>query len=50
MVFSFHETVLGIEKPLDAGELLSAGNGTAEPEQVAGRAATAWLPPAGFGF
>ena len=26
-MFSFRETVLGIEKPVVAGELLSAGNG-----------------------
>jgi len=39
--------VLGIEKPVVAGELLSAGSGNAEPEQAAGWSATAWFPPAG---
>ena len=47
MAFSFRNLVLGIEKPVVAGELLSAGNGTAEPEEAAGRPATAWFPPAG---
>jgi hypothetical protein len=33
-VFSFRETVLGIEKSVVAGELLSAGNGATAPELV----------------
>ena len=37
MVFSFRETVLGIEKPVVAGELLSAGNGSHRTGAGAGR-------------
>jgi hypothetical protein len=33
-VFSFRETVLGIEKSVVAGELLPAGNGATAPELV----------------
>ena len=40
MVFSFRETVLGIEKPVVAGELVPAGNGATVPD---GR--TAARPP-----
>jgi len=37
MVFSFRETVLEIEKPVVAGELLSAGNGSHHTGAGAGR-------------
>ena len=44
MVFSFRETVLGIEKPVVAGELLSAGNGATEPVLSSGRPAARLSP------
>jgi hypothetical protein len=47
MVFSFRETVLGIEKPVVAGELLSAGNGSHRTGAGAGRplATGPWTRP-----
>ena len=44
VVFSFRETVLGIEKPVVAGELLSAGNGATEPVLSSGRPAARLSP------